>query len=324
LIKSHISLLSWYTSNGRHELPWRTTDDVYHVYISEVMLQQTQVKRILDEYYFPFLERFPSLYDLANADIEEVFSLWSGLGYYRRAANLHKSAKLCAPSLPTTVEELLKLPGIGRYTAHAIISFGYKECVSVVDTNIARVLTRFFALRNPSDAELWQKADEFLNTQNPTHHNLALMDLGSLICLPKNPTCHTCPLQLECVGQHVIEDFTKTKKTIYTDKNLYFAIYIKDGKIAMQRKNDGMYKDMLTLPALESPLDDDCIGSFKHAVTRYKLEIYLYRCTSLDADDLLWIDLQDISTQAISSMTQKALQLVEAELHKGQICNKLS
>lgn len=324
MANSHTSILSWYTSHGRHELPWRKTDDVYHVYISEVMLQQTQVKRVLAEYYFPFLERFPTLDILACADIKEIFSMWSGLGYYRRAKNLHKSAKLCASTLPSTVEELLKLPGVGRYTAHAIMSFGYKECVSVVDTNIARVLTRFFALRSPSDAELWHHADEFLNTQSSTHHNLALMDLGSLVCLPKNPTCHTCPLQLECVGQHAIEDFTKTKKTIYTEQTLYFGIYIKDGKIAMQRKNDGMYKDMLTLPDLKSPHEKGFIGSFKHTVTRYKLEIYLYRCTSLDADNLLWIDLQDTSTQAISSMTQKALQLIEAELYKGQICNKLS
>lgn len=320
----HTSLLSWYKKYGRHDLPWRNSEDIYHVYLSEVMLQQTQVKRVWDEYYFPFLEKFPSLEILAKAPIEEVFAQWSGLGYYRRAKNLHESAKLCAPILPRTVAALMRLPGVGKYTAHAIMSFGYKESVSVVDTNIARVLTRFFALVNPSEAELWSCADGFLNHTHSTDHNLALMDLGSMVCLPKNPTCESCPLQEECKGKDRLEAFTKTKKTIYTEQTLYFAIYTKDGKIAMQRKSDGMYKDMLTLPALEEPLGESFIGSFKHAVTRYKLQINLYKCTHLEEDDLVWIESENASKQAISSMTQKALMMLKLEENKGQICNKLS
>lgn len=321
---THNSLLSWYALHGRHDLPWRNTDDIYHVYLSEVMLQQTQVKRVLGEYYFPFLEKFPSLEVLAQAPIEEVFAQWSGLGYYRRAAHLHESAKLCSPHLPRTVPALMKLFGVGKYTAHAIMSFGYKECVSVVDTNIARVLTRFFALENPSEVELWSCADGFLNHTHSTDHNLALMDLGSMVCLPKNPTCESCPLQDECKGKERLSEFTKTKKTTYTEQTLYFGIYTKDGKIAMKKKSDGMYKDMLTLPALEFHHDEIFIGSFKHAVTRYKLQIHLYKCAHLEEDDLVWIEIENASKQAISSMTQKALMMLKDEENKGQICNKLS
>ncbi|MEA3523199.1 MAG: A/G-specific adenine glycosylase, partial [Campylobacterota bacterium] len=190
-------LLEWYETYGRHELPWRNTDNIYHIYLSEIMLQQTQVNRVRDEYYPQFLERFPSLHVLANAEQNDVLSAWSGLGYYSRARNLHSSAKLSTKGLPSTQKELIKLPGIGKYTASAICSFGHNQNIPVVDTNIARVIKRFFALLNPPDKTTWKNASDFVNSKDPRHHNLALMDLGSLICLPKNPKCEECPLLKE-------------------------------------------------------------------------------------------------------------------------------
>ena len=176
--KSQDKLLEWYKIYGRHSLPWRNTDDMYHIYLSEIMLQQTQVNRVMEEYYPQFLEKFPSLKILAEANQEDVLSAWSGLGYYSRARNLHKTAQLCPDILPNTQEELLELPGIGRYTASAICSFGHNQTIPVVDTNIARVIKRFFALLNPKDATIWNSATSFVNTKQPRHHNLALMDLG--------------------------------------------------------------------------------------------------------------------------------------------------
>ena len=132
--------MQWYETNGRHDLPWRNTDDVYHIYLSEIMLQQTQVNRVRDEYYPQFLEKFPSLEVLANAEQDEVLTAWSGLGYYSRARNLHKTAIASPNSLPSIEQELIKLPGIGRYTASAICSFGHNQKIPVVDTNIARVV----------------------------------------------------------------------------------------------------------------------------------------------------------------------------------------
>lgn len=310
LVQTQEALLKWYEKCGRHELPWRKTEDVYHVYISEVMLQQTQVKRVLEEYYFQFLERFPSLHAMACSPLEEVYGMWSGLGYYRRAQNLHRTTQLCKDGLPRSVTELLKLPGIGKYTAHAIMSFGYKECVSVVDTNIARVLRRYYALENPSEKELWQRADALLNHQNPTHHNLALMDLGAMLCTATNPTCHECPLEPTCQGKDAVENFTKKEKKKYEAKNLYFGICVKDGKIAMQASRDGMYKSLLTLVHLEEPAKDGYFGSFNHAVTRFRLSVHLYELHAMNAEEnLIWIELDSLQSAPISSMTKKALEL---------------
>ena len=130
--KTHKQIQNWYALHGRRELPWRTTDDPYHIYLSEVMLQQTQVKTVLERYYFPFLKKFPTLKVLGDAHLDDVLKMWEGLGYYNRARNLHKTASLVT-SLPTDVEELIKLPGIGKNTAHALSVFAFKKAVPVME-----------------------------------------------------------------------------------------------------------------------------------------------------------------------------------------------
>ncbi|MDF1875884.1 A/G-specific adenine glycosylase [Sulfurimonas sp. SAG-AH-194-I05] len=307
------SLLLWYSTDARSELPWRKTSNIYHIYLSEIMLQQTQVSRVEATYYPQFLKRFPTLKSLAASSLEDVFSMWSGLGYYRRAKNLHATAQLVGSALPKTKEELLQLPGIGKYTASAICSFGYKQIVSVVDTNIARVLARFFAKVDAKEKELWSLADAFLNIKSPTAHNLALMDLGAMVCLPKNPTCKVCPLHVECLGKDEADKYYKKKNIVYENKTLHYGIHVKNGSLAMQKSTKGMYKGMLELLCVENPHVDDLIGGFKHSVTRFRLDVKVYRLKNI-TKNVHWIALDSLENAPISSLTQKALRVYEGKL----------
>lgn len=268
------------------------------------MLQQTQVNRVRDEYYPQFLTKFPTLKALANATQDDVLAAWSGLGYYSRARNLQKAAQSVDNELPTTQEELIKLPGIGRYTASAICSFGHNQNIPVVDTNIARVMKRYFALLNPKDATIWQNAAAFVNASDPRHHNLALMDLGSLICLPKNPKCKECPLQIECLGKEEPELYTKTKKKEYESLELFYGVLIKDNKVALKVSTERMYKDMLILPTVD-PIEENHLGNFKHSYTKYRLSVNLYKVEALEGE-IVWIDLNQLEHAPISSLTKKA------------------
>lgn len=269
------------------------------------MLQQTQVSRVKEHYYPLFIQKYPSLQKLAEAKIEEVLSLWSGLGYYSRARNLHKCATLCKEGLPTTQKELLKLPGIGRYTASAICSFGYNQNVSVVDTNIKRVLLRFFGLKDAKENEIWQKADLFLNSFNPTPHNLALMDLGAMVCQAKNAACKACPLNSECLGKKDPYLYTKTKKRVYEKLQLFLGIHIKNNKLALIKSNERLYNGLLTLPHVD-PIEENFIASFKHSYTKYNITVNLYT-TEVEDEEFEWIDLNDAHKQPISSMVKKAI-----------------
>ena len=301
---AHKKLLTWYKKEGRHSLPWRNTTELYHVYLSEIMLQQTQVNRVRDEYYPQFLAKFSSLEALADAPLDDVLAAWSGLGYYRRAKNLHNAAKLAKNGLPHSTKELKSLPGIGDYTASAICCFGLWQNVPVVDTNISRVLKRYFALLNVADKTIWHNATLFVNEHKPRDHNLALMDLGSIVCLPKNPKCDECPLADGCKGKEEAELYTQVKKKEYISMELFFGVYIKDGKIALKISEDNMYKDMLVLPSVD-PIEDDFLGSFKHSYTKYKLDVKIYKVEELDGT-FIWLDLDKFDSAPISSLTKKS------------------
>lgn len=222
LKECHDRLYLWYKHQGRHHLPWRLTKDPYAIYVSEIMLQQTQVQTVLERFYAPFLERFPSLYSLSNSPLEEVLTLWQGLGYYNRAKNLHKTAQITAPSLPQTIEELLKLPGIGRNTSHAIAAFAYNMAVPVMEANVKRILYRIFAYREATDQQLWEAAFQLLDSRHPFDYNQAMMDLGATICTPKAPLCSHCPFATICQGQPSPESYPSPKPskqipTLYKD-----------------------------------------------------------------------------------------------------------
>ena len=183
-------LLWWYDRNKR-DLPWRKDRDPYHVWISEIMLQQTRVAAVI-EYYRRFLERFPTVHALAAAREASVLTAWSGLGYYRRARALHQAAKVIvneyAGRFPQTADGLRALPGIGRYTGAAIASIAFDEAAAVVDGNVERVLGRLLG-RNLDREEAWSTADELLSRCRPGDFNQALMELGATVCLPRDPKC---------------------------------------------------------------------------------------------------------------------------------------
>lgn len=207
----HTRLHQWYGKHGRKNLPWRNTKNQYVIYVSEIMLQQTQVSTVLRHYYKPFLRRFPNMQSLAKASRTDVLEKWQGLGYYSRAVNMHKAAKKCKGKLPEEIKDLLELPGIGQNTAHAIAAFAHHQPVAVMEANVRRVVTRIFAMSDPSPALLWRKAEQLLDVEKPFDYNQAMMDLGAMVCTRKAPKCMQCPANTICAGKFSPLSFPKAK-----------------------------------------------------------------------------------------------------------------
>jgi A/G-specific adenine glycosylase len=196
LEKLHTDLLAWYAIHKR-DLPWRQTRDPYKILLSEVLLQQTQVSRGL-EYYSRFLEAFPTVQALANAPVEAVLKAWEGAGYYARARNLHRAAQLIETGMPDSLEGFLALPGIGRYTAGAVSSIALGLPEPLVDGNVRRVFARWLLEPNPQEDWLWSQAENLLERSQPGEWNQAIMELGATVCVPKNPSCGSCPVSSHC------------------------------------------------------------------------------------------------------------------------------
>src|SRR3954464_9149494 len=193
-------LLAWFAKE-RRDLPWREEPrDPYRVWISEVMLQQTRVDVVVP-YYLRFVARFPTLQTLAASPLDDVLALWSGLGYYARARNLHRAAQACGGELPRTAAELRALPGLGPYTAAAVASLAFGEDAPLVDGNVARVLARVFALSGDARSKAWKLAPTLLPPGRSGPFNEALMELGATICTPRSPDCPRCPLSGDCRGK---------------------------------------------------------------------------------------------------------------------------
>lgn len=262
--KMHSELAEWFNTH-RRELPWRSEPTPYYVWLSEVILQQTRVSQGLD-YFNRFVERWPSLCDLAEASEEEVLKQWQGLGYYSRARNLHKCAKkvvrLYNGNLPNNYSLLAKLPGIGPYTAAAIASIAFGKPHAVVDGNVYRVLSRLFDIEIPINSTEGFKtfaelADELLDRDNPGRHNQAIMELGALLCLPKNPGCLTCPLQTHCLAlEHgtVEERPVKEKKLkVRTRFFNYLVINTPTQEVYLhKREGHDIWQNLYDFPCIES------------------------------------------------------------------------
>ncbi|WP_273214123.1 A/G-specific adenine glycosylase [Helicobacter rodentium] len=322
------ALLGWYAIYGRHHLPWRdrlAPNRAYRVLISEIMLQQTQVKAVLEHFYFPFLERFPNLHSLSEANVSEVLHAWQGLGYYLRARNLHKLAQICihnsktstlAPQdrenpLPCDIYLLRKLPGIGAYTAGAIACFGFDLPVSFVDSNIKRILLRLFALHSATPSLLESKAKSILNFQEPFNHNQALLDLGALLCLPKSPKCGDCPLSGCCLGKENWQDFTQSKSMQTTKKTLHYGIFIQDSTIALLKSNEKLYFGLYNFPQIPLSLikSSQKLGILKHSYTKYNLETEIYLCPLMASDFLNKDSLEFFTRDSLESLPLSALTL---------------
>ena len=257
-------LISWYLQNKR-DLPWRKTKNPYFVWLSEIMLQQTRVAQGMS-YYLKFTETFPTVFDLAKADESTVLKMWQGLGYYSRARNLHATAKHIAFELdgkfPSTYKEIVKLKGIGDYTASAIASICFDEPTAVVDGNVYRVLSRYFGIETPINSSTGNKefkelAQTLIDTSKPGTYNQAIMDFGAIQCKPKNPICLFCPFSESCVAlqKNKIDTLpVKDKKTKVRDRYFnYLVVKTEDNKTILQeRKGRGIWQGLYEFPKIES------------------------------------------------------------------------
>lgn len=258
------AVIKWYTQNKR-DLPWRNTQNPYFIWLSEIMLQQTRVAQGLP-YFNAFVAAFPTVFDLAQAEEEQVLKLWQGLGYYSRARNLHATAKTVATEyqgvFPTNYAELLRLKGVGEYTAAAIASFSYNEPVAVVDGNVFRVLSRYFNValdisEGKNKKEFQKLAQEILPKNNAALYNQAIMEFGALQCVPKNPNCQICILAATCAGlQHKKVDLLpiKSKKTKVTARYFnYLIVQDQEEKFVVhKREGKGIWENLYEFTLVET------------------------------------------------------------------------
>ena len=295
-------LLVWFQEHGRKNLPWQSSPpDIYHVWLSEIMLQQTQVATVVD-YFINFITNFPTLVELANADEEDVLASWAGLGYYSRARNLHKSAKIVLSEyrgiFPTSYSELISLPGIGRSTAGAILSLACNQSQPILDGNVKRVLSRYHRVAGHySDSkvlkELWRLAKYHTPSRQNANYTQAIMDLGATICVPHKPLCPRCPVFRHCKASLCNDQASfpqKKARTARPEKSLAFLAYRNDkGEIYLaKRPNKGVWGGLwsfeecedsetaITAAIKEHNLEASIISSlpkFKHSFTHYHLWI---------------------------------------------------
>ena len=255
-------ILEWYGKNKR-SLPWRNSKDPYKIWLSEIILQQTKVAQGLP-FYNKFILAFPTINDLANATENEVLNLWQGLGYYSRARNMHFTAKEITEkyngTFPNDYKKILKLKGIGTYTAAAISSFAFNLLFAVVDGNVVRLLSRYFGIPTAFDSAKGKKefqllAQKLLIKQDVAEYNQAIMEFGALQCVPKSPNCNVCPLQNSCFAfsNNLISYFPKKKKKIQIRKRYFeFLIISEKEKILIQKRKNGIWKGLYQFPLIEN------------------------------------------------------------------------
>lgn len=309
-------LLDWYDKNKR-DLPWRTDNTPYHVWLSEIILQQTQVKQGLP-YYLKITESFRTIENLANCEQERFNTYWQGLGYYSRARNLLKCAKTVVEnyngSFPNNYKELLGLPGIGPYTAAAIASICFGEAVIALDGNLTRVLSRVIAFKedaftNKAKKELIAFGEQIIDHQRPGDFNQALMDLGSNICTPKKPKCPECPFFQYCEAQKqnlVTQLPIKTRKQKQTAVTIDYFIIIRDNKIGLRKRTENIWNGLYEFPSnwvekgeIKNPSNyiktgnEILIESRKHLLTHKKMSINFYLGVG-DCKDVVWVNKNEL------------------------------
>lgn len=289
----------WQVEHGRHSLPWQQLRNPYRVWLSEVMLQQTQVKTVLT-YYARFLERFPDVQALAMASEDDVFAMWSGLGYYSRARNLHRCAKQVVFShngaFPQTVQELQALPGIGRSTAGAIAAFCFAQRAPILDANVRRVLTRFLAFDADlavaaAEKALWEKAIILLPhshlAQSMPRYTQGLMDLGAMVCLPRKPLCTQCPVQAQCAAYRNGDPErypVRTRKLVRKAESWWLLLLRDDqGRICLERRaSKGIWSGLHCVPVFDEIAQLTEHPALKHAVKKTELPAFLHVLTHRD------------------------------------------
>ena len=312
----HENIQNWYQKHGRLDLPWRNTDNLYYIYISEVMLQQTQVKTVLERYYLPFIKRFPTLKALGEAPLDDVLKMWEGLGYYNRAKNLHQTATL-VEILPQKIDKLITLPGIGKNTAHAIAAFAFKQPVPVMEANVKRILCRLYRLEDPGEKQLWQIADKMLDRLHSFNYNQAMMDIGAMICLSGNPKCESCPLMDFCKGKENPDLYPAKKKKVAPLKKQNILVRIYKNKLALTQRKTKLLHGLWGFESTDTlPCTAKCIGEVSHAYSHFKLQckVFVYKERSIGQG--IYFNSDEIKKLAISKIDEKILKLFLLQCEK--------
>ena len=309
-------LLRWYDKEKR-QLPWRRViNNPYHIWLSEVMLQQTTVVTVIP-YFQAFIQKWPTLQDLAAASLDEVLTLWQGLGYYSRARNLHKCAQILAQIFPRKEKELLKLPGIGPYTAAAIASIAFDQRAAAVDGNVLRVMSRYFAINAPKPVEeVKEKLTILLPHERCGDFTQALMELGALVCRPKNPFCQVCPVLEDC------QAYSLGKVDVLPVKNLkqklptrYAAAYIirrEDGSLLLRKRPaQGLLGGMMEVPT--TPWEETKRESkgpiVKHTFTHFHFEVEVCHLRGSSGFEGIWVHPQDLKNYALPTLMKKIIKV---------------
>jgi A/G-specific adenine glycosylase len=313
-------LLAWY-DHHRRDLPWRTSRDPYRVWLSEIMLQQTRVAAVI-EHYQEFLRRFPTVEKLAAARESSVLAAWSGLGYYRRARMLHAAAKVIVRErggkFPTTEQELRTLPGIGRYTAAAIASIAFGEPTAVVDGNVERVLQRLSGKRMAGEA-LWTAAGNLLDAKRPGDFNQAMMELGAVVCTPRDPACPTCPVVQFCTMRG--EFAAKEKAAPQKKREIHYVLdhHIEDHRNAGRRNVEVFLvqraRDASLMPGMwELPKITGTNGTgspsftLRHSITVTDYTVQVWRCAAPSHVSGKWVSVKRLRQVALTGLARKILR----------------
>lgn len=343
------AIITWYDAYGRKNLPWQQNKTAYSVWLSEIMLQQTQVATVIP-YYQRFLERFPSVIDLANADQDEVLHLWTGLGYYARARNLHKAAQMVANEyhgeFPTDIAQLNALPGIGRSTAAAILSSVYKQPHAILDGNVKRTLARCFAIegwtgQKKVENQLWMRAEQHTPAQDTDKYNQAMMDMGAMVCTRSKPKCSLCPVESLCEAKEQGKQLDypgKKPKKEKPVKETWFVMLHHDGKVWLeQRPPTGIWGGLYCFPEngnadIQTQLEhrqvvqDDVqhqqqLIAFRHTFSHYHLDItpILLDLSKqpdviMEAGNGLWYNLSQPEEVGLAAPVKQLLESLPFEL----------
>ena len=327
------SLREWYQRHGR-DLPWRKTTDPYSIWVSEIMLQQTQVKTVIP-YYYRWLERFPDIPTLANSPLQSVLKQWEGLGYYARARNLHRAAQKVVEDyqgvFPDRFSDVLSLPGIGRTTAGGILSAAFNQPITILDGNVKRVLARLVGLKTPPKKainQLWELSDRLLDRDHPREYNQALMDLGATICTPKQPSCLLCPWRDFCYAfQSNLQTQIPMREpsTPLPHKQIGVAVIWNDqGEVLIDRRlEEGLLGGLWEFPGGKIEANEtipDCIKreikeelgisievedhliTLNHAYTHFRVTLNVYHCRYLagepqpiECEEIRWVKPEQLS-----------------------------
>ena len=333
-------IIAWQRQHGRHDLPWQNTRDPYAIWVSEIMLQQTQVGAVIP-YYQRFMARFPDVVSLAAASEDDVLQHWSGLGYYSRARNLHAAAVQVmaghAGRFPQSPEQLAELPGIGRSTAAAIAAFAYGHRAAILDGNVKRVLARHFGIDGwpglPAvEKQMWQLAEQLLPPGEVESYTQGLMDLGATLCTRSRPTCHRCPLEADCVAHREgrVTELPTPKPRKALPERTVTLLLLRDGNdiLLEKRPAKGIWGGLWSLPEMETSADPQqavrqryglqtemrpAMPILTHTFTHFRLHItpqplQVTQRMAHASPGIVWLDMEDALDAAVPTPVRTLLR----------------